>query len=172
MSIYASTFTDRLNDSWDRQLHLIQRDVLSSLLLVSGYEVMEYAKPSREEDVSGIDLWVITPGFPLPIALRDKDKRSMKYNDFTLTKTHATGANGEFYTSTAKLYVFSYWDENKPIMSRLVDMISFLPDAWEDRVPHTQHHNKRNGQTFAAISWDHMDPYVLAIWRTTRGPQA
>lgn len=171
MSIYSPSFATRLADSWDRQQALIESNVLTALLTVSGFEPMEYCRPSRSEDISGIDLWVSTPGSAVAVALRDKDVSSLKYNDFTLTKTLRSGNQGEFWTSQASLYVFTYWSEDKPFLSRLVNMFKFFPAVREGNKIHKEITNNRNGQTFAAFDWDFMDEYVLATWRSRGAPQ-
>lgn len=165
MSIYSASFAERLQDSWDRQQTLIDNNVLTSLLTVSGFEPMEYNRPSRSEDISGIDLWVSTPNSAVPVALRDKGVSSLKYNDFTLTKTLRSGNEGEFWTSKAALYVFTYWQDDNPVASYLVNMFLFLPHAREGQIAHKESRNNKNGQTFAAFNWDFMEPYVMATWR-------
>jgi hypothetical protein len=180
MSIYSATFTERLADSFTRQQTLIDRDVLDSLLIVGGFEPQSYTMASHSEDISGIDLWVdiparmpplawvSTPSRAIPVALRDKGVSSLKYNDFTLTKWHASGVGGEMFTSKAELYVFTYWDDRGPVLSRLVNMAAFLPLAGE--IPHKVTENRRNGQSFAAFDWGTMEPYIMATWRAN-GPQ-
>jgi hypothetical protein len=166
MTIYSSTFAERLQDSWDRQQTLIEGNVLTSLLTVAGFEPIEYNRPSRMDDISGIDLWVSTPASAVPVALRDKGTSSLKYNDFTMTKTLRSGREGEFWTSRASLYVFTYWQEDKPVLARLVNMFLFLPAAREGQIAHKESRNNRNGQTFAAFDWDLMDPYIMSTWRS------